>query len=333
MGKNNYGQLGDGTTIDREIPVDVVGLTSGVSALVAGDNHTCALMTTAGVKCWGRNYFGQLGNGTTAYSLAPVAVDGLADGVSALVAGSDHTCVVMLAGGIRCWGANESGQLGDSSLLNRSVPVDIVGLPDDVTALAAGFAHTCALTSQGQVMCWGDNSYGQLGDGTTAVHIAPVIVQGLDIGIVKVAAGNGYTCALTSKGLVKCWGRNDFGQIGGFTTENSSTPIDVIGLPSGGVDVAAGNSHNCAILQNGRVKCWGMTDYGYSGPETEYRTEADTIPTAIPESPTAAPSSLPTATPTEISSPTTDLIWDLSLLIAIGILVLLLRRSKVGGGR
>ena len=333
MGKNNFGQLGDGTTIDREILVDVVGLTGGVSALVAGDNHTCALMTGGGVKCWGRNYFGQLGGGTTAYSLVPVNVDGLTDGVSALVAGSDHTCAFMLAGGIKCWGANEAGQLGDGSLLNRLKPVDIVGLSDDVTALAAGFAHTCTLDSQGQVMCWGDNSHEQLGDGNPVVHIAPAIVQGLDIGIVKIAAGNGYTCALTSKGVVKCWGRNDFGQIGGFTTEDSSTPIDVIGLPSGVVDVAAGNNHNCTIMQNGRVRCWGMTEYGYSGSETEYGIQADATPTAIPELPTAAPAPLLTATPTETSSPTTDLIWDLTLLIAIGVLVLLLRRSKVGGRR
>lgn len=332
MGRNNFGQLGDGTRLYRDTPVDVKGLTRGITALAAGDNHICALTTSGGVKCWGRNYFGELGDGTMAYSLVPVDVKGLDSGVAKLTAGSDHTCAFMQTGGIKCWGANESGQLGDGSLVDRLESVDIVNLPDDITTLAAGFAHTCALNSQGQVMCWGDNSHGQLGDENHDVHTTPVIVPGLDSGAVKVAAGNGYTCALTSQGGVKCWGKNDpyENQLGDGTETDRSVPADVPGLTSGAADIAAGNAHTCALMQNGKVRCWGWTYYGYSGIETDYgiqyaSTSASPLP--MPKYTLVPP---PTAIPMETSSPIMDSVWDLVLLIAIGVLVLLWRRSKAG---
>jgi len=330
MGKNNFGQLGDGTTIDRESPIDVIGLPRDVSALVAGDNHACALMTSGGVKCWGRNYFGQLGDGTTAYSLEPVDVHGLSTGVAALIAGSNHTCALMSSGRVKCWGANEAGQLGDGSLVDRLEPVDIVGLSNNVTSLAAGFTHTCALNSQGQVMCWGDNSHGQLSDDDPTVHMVPVIVPGLDGQIAKVAVGNGYTCVLTSKGGVECWGLDDFGQLGDDTTEERSTPVDVIGLTSGVVDIAAGNNHNCALMASGRVRCWGMTEYAYRGLEAHF-VQIDSTPNTTLGSPSLTLMVPSTDAPAETSSPTPDLVWILTLVIAICVLVLLYRRLKISG--
>jgi alpha-tubulin suppressor-like RCC1 family protein len=139
------------------------------------------------------------------------------------------------------------------SLINRLEPVDIIGLPEHVTALAAGFAHTCALNSQGQMLCWGDNSHGQLGDENPDVHTSPVTVSGLDKDVVKVAAGNGYTCAITGQGAVKCWGRNDWHQLGDSTEIDRSTAADVTGLTSGAVDIAVGNVHACVLLQNSTV--------------------------------------------------------------------------------
>jgi alpha-tubulin suppressor-like RCC1 family protein len=331
MGKNNFGQLGDGTTTDRDIPVDVVGLTEGASALAAGDNHTCALMLNGGVKCWGRNYFGQLGDGTTAYSLEPVDVHGLSSGVAALIAGSNHTCILMSSGGVKCWGANEAGQLGDGSTVDRLEPVDIVGLPSAVAALAAGFTHTCALNSQGQVMCWGDNSHGQLGDDDPTVHMTPVIVPGLDGQIAEVAAGNGYTCALTTNGEVECLGLNDFDQLGDGTTEERSTPAVVLGLTSNVVNIAAGNSHNCALMESGRVRCWGMPEYTYRGLEAHYVIESNATPNATSESPSFTPAVRSSAAPAETSSATTNVVWSLALVMAIFVLVLLYQRSKVSG--
>ncbi|MGB8982670.1 MAG: hypothetical protein WCC12_12405 [Anaerolineales bacterium] len=333
-GRNNFGQLGDGTTIDRDTFMDVTGLTAGVSALAAGDNHTCALMSDASVKCWGRNYFGELGDGTTAYSLVPVDVRGLSGNAAALVAGSDHTCAYMLAGGIKCWGANESGQLGDGSLINRLEPVGVLESLQDMTALAAGFAHSCALDSQGQVWCWGDNSYGQLGNGNYIIHTEPVMVSGLDHDVVEIAAGNEYSCALTGKGGVKCWGKNDLypDPLDGDLPTAQPQPYDVPGLTSDVASLAAGYDHLCALLKNGRVQCSGVLWFGYdSGEVGLYEQPASTPAQGLtPIVPVPPATAAPAATP----SSTSGLAWGLGLFAAAcALLLLLLRRLRVRAKR
>ncbi len=170
-GQNGYGQLGDGTTIDRHTAVDVTGLTSGVTAAAAGVFHTCALMSGGGVKCWGWNTRGALGNGTTTERDTPGDVKGLTSGAGAVAAGYSHTCAVMTGGGLKCWGSNSEGQLGDGTTTDRHTPVDVAGLASTVEAVTGGFAHTCALTTGGGVQCWGRNDSGQLGDGTTTFRL------------------------------------------------------------------------------------------------------------------------------------------------------------------
>ena len=146
--------------------MDVSGLASGVTAVAAGGRHTCAVTTTGGVKCWGENAFGQLGDGTNNWSNVPVDVTGLASGVAAVAAGDAHTCAVTTAGGVKCWGDNLYGKLGDGTNTPSSVPVNVSGLASGVTAIAAGKFHSCALTTAGGVKCWGSNYSGGLGDGT-----------------------------------------------------------------------------------------------------------------------------------------------------------------------
>ena len=146
---------------------------SGVSAVInataitAGDGHTCALTNTGGVLCWGNNWYGELGDGTTTNRYTPVAVGGLSSGVIAIVAGAYHTCALTNAGGVLCWGNNSGGQLGDGTTTNRYTPVAVSGLSGGVVTIAADSDHTCALTNTEGVLCWGGNSDGQLGDGTT----------------------------------------------------------------------------------------------------------------------------------------------------------------------
>ena len=163
--------------------------------------------------------------------------------ITAIAAGGSHTCALTAAGGVKCWGDNSNGQLGDGTTDHRLIPVDVVGLGSGVSAIAAGGDYTCAVTGAGGVKCWGDNFYGQLGDGTTFDRWTPVDVAGLSSGVSAIAAGGRHSCALSGAGQVKCWGNNIVGQLGDGTTTNRSAPADVVGLDSGSNAIAAGGSH------------------------------------------------------------------------------------------
>ncbi|MBY6242725.1 Ig-like domain repeat protein [Methylosinus sp. Sm6] len=264
-GKNNNGQLGDGTTTTRLVPVAVSGLASGAVAVAAGHDHSCALTSAGAVKCWGWNARGQLGDGTTVTRLTPVAVSGLASGVVAIAVGSLHSCALTSAGAVKCWGDNDFGALGDGTQTRRPAPVAVSGLASDVVAITAGGLHSCALTGAGAVKCWGNNFEGQLGDGTDADSLTPVAVSGLSSGVVAIAAGDGHTCALTSAGAVKCWGGNNAGQIGDGTTTARSAPVGVSGLSSNVVAIAVGDFHSCALTIASSAKCWGLNLFGQLG--------------------------------------------------------------------
>jgi len=264
-GDNDIGQLGNSTTTDSLVPVDVASLASGVTAIAAGNGHTCALMGDGGVRCWGYNGFGELGNGTTTKSLIPVDVTSLASDATAIFAGDDHTCALTSAGRVKCWGSNDFGQLGNGSITSySSIPV-VAGLPSGVVAIAGGFGTTCALTSAGGVRCWGTGFQGQLGNGQTSDSLTPVDVTGLARGVAAIAAGSYQTCALTSGGGVKCWGVGASGQLGDSTVADSAVPIVVTGLGSGVTAVAVGTIHRCALTMGGGVKCWGWDRSGQLG--------------------------------------------------------------------
>ena len=287
-GRNTNGELGAGMTSYTALstPVAVLGLQSGVAAITAGSSHTCAVTTGGGLQCWGSSKLGRLGNGntTTLPSPTPTDVVGLASGVATGAAGKSHTCAVTTEGVLKCWGFNTLGKVGDgSSLNNRSTPVDVVGLAGKAAAAALGNAHTCGLTVAGGVQCWGFNEFGELGNGTTSgrePNPTPVDVVGLESGVVSIAAG-AATCALTAEGGVKCWGSNRYGQLGAVTAETcvatfpegeivpcSTVPIDVTGLTSGVAAIAAGGYHTCAVTTVGGLKCWGRNQFGQLGDGT-----------------------------------------------------------------
>jgi alpha-tubulin suppressor-like RCC1 family protein len=279
-GNNKYGQLGDGTAEKRFAPVDVDGMGQGVGKVVTGWNHTCAVTGNGELKCWGWNYYGQLGDETKATQSRPVNVRRLMEDAVDVAPGWAHTCAITAAGGVKCWGWNESGQLGDGTNLDSVVPLSITGLrssrlppptggsPGKAQAVAAGAAHACALTPSGGVKCWGKNDHGQLGNGTTESSLVPVSVVGLTQGVVAVTAGMSHTCALTSAGGVKCWGQNMYGALGDGSIGDRTEPVDVVGLGGGVFAVSAGGAFTCALLEDGRVKCWGYNQKGALGDGT-----------------------------------------------------------------
>jgi alpha-tubulin suppressor-like RCC1 family protein len=250
------GQLGDGTAMRRLAPVDVIGLSSGVKAIAGSVDSSCALTAVGGVKCWGSNRFGGLGDGTTTNRSAPVDVVGLSSGVTAITVG----CALTSAGGVKCWG----GSYG-------LTPVDVFAPGSGVVAIT----HTCALMSAGGVKCWGRNDRGQVGDGTTVDRAAPVDVVGLTSGVTAVSAWGGHSCALLSAGAVKCWGENDFGQVGDGTIVDRPAPVAVTGLSSGATAISAGVFHTCALMRSGGVKCWGVSGVGQLGDGSKITTTTD----------------------------------------------------------
>ena len=259
-GENNLGQLGDGTTIDRPVPLYVEGISGEIAAVAAGGSRTCALTSLGRIKCWGNNWSGQLGvMPTITQRYIPVDVQDLKSGMAAITSGSEHTCGLTLDGGVKCWGHNFYGQLGDGTTTDHNVPIDVLGLEDGIVAIDGGGFNNCALTSGGGVKCWGDAF---LGDGTATASSTPVDVVGLDHGVISVSAGSLHTCALISGSGVKCWGVNTFGQLGDGTTNWSSTPVDVVGLDSEVVAVTAGTWYTCALTSGGGVKCWGDNQWG-----------------------------------------------------------------------
>jgi alpha-tubulin suppressor-like RCC1 family protein len=291
-GGNSYGQLGDGTTTRRPAPTDVLGLTGPVTAIAAGRYHTCAALAAGGMMCWGYNAYGQLGDGSTTQQKLPVPVLDLTEVVTAVDAGEWQTCALLSDGGLKCWGANYSGQLGDNTTTSRGTPAYVNGLTNGVMSVAAGYSHTCALVSgtaagsapaaSGGMKCWGDNTWGQLGDGSQDRRLEPVPVSGLTANVTGIATGAWHTCALLGDGAAKCWGQNNFGALGDGTIGNRDAPADVTGVASGGSGIAAGGSHTCALVGAGRPKCWGQDKYGQlgAGRDLHETTPADVLDTA-----------------------------------------------------
>lgn len=233
--------------------------------ITGGGSHSCALLDNGTAKCWGHNFPGKLGDGTTSPRAIPVPVVGL-DHAIGIEAGLIHTCAVRTSGDVWCWGDNKNGQLGDGTTTHRPVPVPVVGL-DDVISVTAGLWHTCALLASGTAKCWGVNGHGQLGDGSTTNRQEPVTVAGIG-DAVAIAAGHHHTCALLADGQARCWGRNDWGQLGDNTTAERLTPVAVMNI-TGVKSIAAGSRHTCAVYDDdplvGATKCWGHNGFGQLG--------------------------------------------------------------------
>jgi alpha-tubulin suppressor-like RCC1 family protein len=285
-GLNQFGQLGYGHTNsigDTEPVLSEVHVSLGTQAvrITAGTSHTCALLTTGRVRCWGRNNTGQLGYGHTnnigddEKPSASVDVQ-LGAPVQDVVAQGDQTCVLLFSGKVRCWGSNTYGQLGysngGSAVGDNEHPSSTgdVSLGGIASQLTVGSLHTCALMDTGAVRCWGYNGVGQVGNGSTGATFNPTVYD-VSLGVgnkaIQVAAGTSHTCALLGSGLIKCWGANDYGQLGygniTALTQPSGTSSGLNGIPA--YFLTAGSNHTCALLTNGRALCWGMGNSGQLG--------------------------------------------------------------------
>jgi alpha-tubulin suppressor-like RCC1 family protein len=274
-GYNLHGQLGNGTIgVNTDLPGRVlgqggVGYVDSITAIIGGESHNMALKSDGTVWCWGWNYFGQLGDGstnwgyTTSVSTSAVKVSGLSS-VAFLGGRGYHNLAVKTDGTIWAWGDNQSGQLGNglTNVLGTNTPVQVVGLTNPAAISGGGF-YSLALMSNGTLWSWGNNTYGQLGDGTTNNSSKPVPVVGLS-NVVAISCGWIQALAVKSDGTAWTWGDNSLGELGDGTTNNSSIPVQVLGL-SNIVSVSGGDLSSLARRSDGTIWKWGRNAFGELG--------------------------------------------------------------------
>ncbi len=222
-GYNSQGQLGSGDTVLVKSTAVAVNGVSNAVGVAAGYYHTCALLRTGAVKCWGLG--GALGDGTNTSSLVPVTVSGLGDAKAIAAAGS-VTCALLYDGTVKCWGYNGYGGLGDGTRVNALAPVTVSALTG-VSSISVEYAHSCAMLADGTARCWGANATGELGDGTTTDALVPVTVSTLVNGA-SIAASGAHSCALLNDSTATCWGYNRQGELGNNSTVDSWIPVVVI---------------------------------------------------------------------------------------------------------
>ncbi|MBI3978179.1 MAG: tandem-95 repeat protein, partial [Chloroflexi bacterium] len=309
-GGNNGGQLGLGDKFSRgdaagemgaALPAVNLGTGRTAASIAVGGGHSCALLDTGQVKCWGWNGRGDLGLWDTNWrgdgpgemgDALPTVDLGIGRLAVALSAGGYDTCALLDNGQVKCWGSNDSGQLGLGDVITRgdnlgemgdALPAVDLGAGRRATAIAAGTTHTCALLDNGQVKCWGDNFYGQLGLGDTIRRgdnagemgdALPAVNLGAGRTATAIAVGNSHTCAVLDTGQVKCWGSNSWGELGlgnyagrgdGPGEMGDALPAVNLGAGRTATALAAGYSHTCALLDNGQIKCWGGNTFGQLG--------------------------------------------------------------------
>ena len=267
---------------------------SAVKKIVTGTNHSCALLDNGKIKCWGRNDDGQLGTGNQEnYGRYPETMGAklpavnLGNGIQAqdVCAGFSHSCARLADGSVKCWGSNESGQLGRDAEGNTLSPEPVpLGDGVKVTALSCGNQFTCATTEAGQAKCWGDNQFGQLGIGSAQMVLGrnttemgsalPYVMLGKGSKIKSLKAGSGHACALLENGGLKCWGGNGFGQLGygdtilrGIKPEQMGDNLPYVDLGKDVTlkEITLGAWHSCGLTTDGKIKCWGINDAGNLG--------------------------------------------------------------------
>ena len=238
-------------------------------SISGGAAFTCAVTSTSEVKCWGLNHVGQLGTGDQTDSFVPMQVQGLPGPIESVIATTYSGCALISGGGVKCWGSNNRGQLGDGSTISSNLPVNVQGLASGVKALAGSEFSNCALLHNGQVKCWGKMYIDFNNDGIDDSSNTPVTIPGLPQDIVAITAGGGkFYCVVSTSTGVWCWGANSQGQLADGTTIDRLTPVQASNLNSTIKSISSGAGHSCVVLQNGDVKCWGSNLNGKLGDGT-----------------------------------------------------------------
>ena len=287
-GFNSSGQLGTGDTLnvgDDETPQEagVIDIPGNVEQIAAGTAHTCALLESGAVRCWGEGANGRLGYGDTNDVLSPAGIAAVTIGaqVEQLTAGSEHTCALTVDGEVYCWGNGALGRLGygNTTTIGDNEDPESAGpiaLGDVATQISAGGDHTCAVLEGGVVRCWGSGSNGRLGYGNTSAvgdNETPEEAGPVDLDnevAVQLSLGAAHTCALMEGGAVRCWGLGTFGRlglgnsdaIGNDEAPGSVEPID-LGFPA--TFISTSFEHTCAVLSSNQVRCWGRGGEGRLG--------------------------------------------------------------------
>jgi alpha-tubulin suppressor-like RCC1 family protein len=227
----------------------------GPKLVAGGQGFTCAITQAGAVKCWGSDFFGNLGDGQKLNNPVsmPTPVKNLTSGVVALSGRFRHTCALTSGGAVYCWGQSVSGETGTAN--DTSVPALVPGLGAGVAEIAAGEHHTCARMTTGAVKCWGTNLTHELGnDSVVGNSVTPVDTQ-ITSGALALVAGTSHTCVLLASG-VSCWGQDNNDQLGSAATTNTATPVAIPGT-AGAVDISASDNSTCVLDATGAVKCWG----------------------------------------------------------------------------
>ena len=277
-GGNFYGELGHGVPPNERTTPSLVSGGFNFEDIATGQHHTCGVIDVGDAYCWGRNNTGQLGDGSTVDTSTPVQVSG-GPSFASLSLGAAHTCGLTSDGTAYCWGFNSSGQLGDGTTSGGvDEPTAVLG-GLNFTTLTVGLSFNCGLRAAGNVYCWGNNEWGQLGDGTTTNRTSPVLVSG-GLTFTSIGAGYFHACGVAVGGDAYCWGQNMYAQLGDGTSTGRTTP----GLVSGGLgfkSVRAGEEHSCAVGTDGVVYCWGRNGYGQLGDRTN-NSRYTPVPVIIP---------------------------------------------------
>ncbi|GIL16465.1 MAG: hypothetical protein BroJett040_02160 [Oligoflexia bacterium] len=260
-GENTQGQLGAASPSASYLPITAIAANSSTTSVSVGYDYTCAIVNGA-AKCWGDNLHGQLGSSGGGQRYTPAVITGLEANVTSISAGYAHTCAIV-GGAAKCWGYNVSGQLGNNSFANSSSPVDVQLFTSDFLAISAGFFHTCATLLDGSMVCWGENSSGRLGDGTTINKLVPTPVLNIS-NLLNIDTGGYHTCAISPSNSLYCWGYNGAGQLGIGSGMDTNIPIQITTpaeITNSFTKITSGYHHTCTIA-NKSIYCWGDNSSG-----------------------------------------------------------------------